>query len=152
MNVAAYILDCGVPVRNYHVESAILSTDYQSLSLVMANGYNINQPISWNIPSLLIQGLCEWLLEHDADPNAQCVLDITPLSIAVQEAPFEVIKLLFENNSSIEYGQLLHYAVRRSNVDYLEVLEFIFDKRPSINQVIFENHPTSYDLRKPFGI
>ncbi|KXG53204.1 uncharacterized protein PGRI_002540 [Penicillium griseofulvum] len=157
MNVAAYLLDCGVPVQNYHVESAILSTDYQFLRLFLANSYDINEPITWNTPSLLIrsfhnQELCEWLLEHGADPNVRCALDITPLSIAVQEAPFDVIKLLFKHKSSIEYGQLLHYAVRRNTPDYLEVLNFILDKHPSINQVMFENNPTSYDLQKPFGI
>lgn len=53
-NVAAYLLDCGVPVRNYHVESAVLSMDYQFLSLFLASGYNINEPITWNTPSLLM--------------------------------------------------------------------------------------------------
>lgn len=77
---------------------------------------------------------------------------IFPLSVAVQEASFDIIKLLFEHEGSVEYGQLLHYAVRRSIADYLEVLGFILDKRPSINQVMFENHPTSYQLQKPFGI
>lgn len=54
MDVAAYLVDCGVPVRNYHVESAILSTEYQFLSLFLDNGYNINEPITWNTPSLLM--------------------------------------------------------------------------------------------------
>lgn len=54
MDVAAYLVDCGVPVRNYHVEGAILSTDYQFLSLFLDNGYNINQQITWNTPSLLM--------------------------------------------------------------------------------------------------
>lgn len=96
--------------------------------------------------------ICEWLLERGADPNAQCVLDITPLSIAVQEASFDIIKLLFKHGGSIQYGQLLHYAIRRRSADHLAVLGFILDKGPSINQVMFENHPPSYELQKPFGI
>lgn len=96
--------------------------------------------------------LCKWLLEHGADPNAQSVLDITPLSVAVQEASFSIIKLLFEYGGSIEHGQLLHYAIRRVRADYLEVLVFILDKGPHVNQVMYENRPACYELQKPFGI
>lgn len=55
--------------------------------------------------------LCEWLLNRGADPNAQRVLDLTTPSVAVQEASFDIIKLLFKYGGSIEYGQLLDTAV-----------------------------------------
>lgn len=96
--------------------------------------------------------LCNWLLDRGADPNAKCVLDFTPLSVAVQEAPLVIIKLLFDKGGSIEHGQLLHYAVRRDQPDYLEVLQFILDKNPHVNQIMYENHPQSYELQKAFGI
>ena len=98
------------------------------------------------------EDLCKWLLEHGADPNARCYLDITPLSVAVQIASFSIVKLLFDYGGSVKYGQLLHYAVRRNTEDYLEVLNFVLDKSPPVNQVMFQNHPPSYDMQKDFGI
>jgi ankyrin repeat protein len=98
------------------------------------------------------ENLCQWLLKHGADPNARCYLDITPLSVALQEAPFAIVKLLFEYGGSVKYGQLLHYAVRRDAEDYLEVLNFILDKSPPINQVMFQNDAPSYEMQKEFGI
>lgn len=32
-----------------------------------------------------------WLLDHGADPNRQYVIDLTPLSLAVESAPISVI-------------------------------------------------------------
>src|SRR5438876_40828 len=79
--------------------------------------------------------LTQWFLSHGADPNAGCGLDFTPLSVAVEKAPFKIIKLLFHYGGSINCGQLLHYAIRRDAPDRLEVLEFILNKGPPINHV-----------------
>jgi ankyrin repeat protein len=64
--------------------------------------------------------LCEWLLNRGADPNSQCVLGMTPLPIAAQEASFDLFKLLFKYGRSIEHGQLLDYAVWKDVADYLQ--------------------------------
>ncbi|KZF22306.1 ankyrin [Xylona heveae TC161] len=96
--------------------------------------------------------LCRWLLERGADPNAPCVLDLTPLSVAVQIASFGIIALLFEHGGSIDHGQLLHYAVRRDLKDCIDVLAFVLDRGAPINQIMYENSPASYELQKPFGI
>ncbi|KAF7131024.1 hypothetical protein CNMCM5793_003959 [Aspergillus hiratsukae] len=142
--------------QNSHI-SAVEKRQYDFLDLFLEHGYNINEPINWTTPSVLIRSfdderLCKWLLEHGADPNAQCLLDLTPLSVAVQLAPFTIIKLLFEHGGSIKHGQLLHYAVRRDRDDYLYVLAFLLDKGPRVNQVMYDNHPVSYEHQKPFGI
>lgn len=92
------------------------------------------------------------VLDHGADPNAECGLDLTPLSVAVSEAPFAIIKLLFDHGGSIRHGQLLHYAVRRNSSDRLEVLQFIIDKGPRINNVMYQNRLDCYDQLKYFGI
>lgn len=96
--------------------------------------------------------LCNWFLDRGADPNARCVLDLTPLSVAVQEASFVIIKLLFDKGESIEHGQLLHYAVSRNQPDHLEVLQFIPNKNSDANHVIYENCFQSYQLQEAFGI
>lgn len=52
----------------------------------------------------------------------------------------------------IEHGQLLHYAIRRDQPDHLEVLQFILDKNPDVNRVMYKNCPQSYEPQKAFGI
>ncbi|KAJ5654789.1 hypothetical protein N7490_001792 [Penicillium lividum] len=156
-DLVSYLLSIGAPIQVFHVEDAIRSSEYHLLELFLKSGYEINTPINWNTPSLLIRSfhdvnLCKWLIEQGADPNTRCILDITPLSVAVQEASFEIIRLLFDRGGSVEYGQILHYAIRRDSEDYLEVLSFVLDKSPPINQVMFEDHSLSYEMQKDFGI
>jgi len=91
-------------------------------------------------------------LAHGADPNAECEIDFTPLSVAVFEAPFAIIKLLFDHGGSIKDGQLLHYAVRRGHPDCLDVLEFIIDKGPPINNLMYQHRLDCYEQFEYFGI
>lgn len=72
--------------------------------------------------------LTQWFLSRGADPNAQCLLDITPLSAAVQYAPMSVLKLLFEHGGSIAFGQLLNYAAWRELDDRVDVVMFFSPK------------------------
>ena len=96
--------------------------------------------------------LTSWFLARGADPNAECGLDLTPLSVAVCNAPFEIIQLLFDHGGSIKHGQLLHYAVRRDSIDRLQVLQFIIDKGPPINHVMYQDRLDCYDQLMFFGI
>lgn len=93
-----------------------------------------------------------WFLAHGANPNAECGLDFTPLSVAVFEAPFAIIKLLFDRGGSTKHGQLLHYAVRRNHADRVEVLKFIISKGVSINDLMYQNRLDCYEQLKYFGI
>jgi ankyrin repeat protein len=80
------------------------------------------------------------------------VLDFTPLSIAVMRASFEIIKILFNRGGSIHHGQLLHYAIYRKKGDYLEVLDFLLDHGPSINDIMYQNRVEIYLMRMAFGL
>jgi len=79
-------------------------------------------------------------------------LDITPLSIAVRDAPFSIIKLLFDHGGSIEHGQLLHFATSRASLDRLEVFEYILNKGASVNAIMFQNCLESYEQEKYSGL
>ena len=72
--------------------------------------------------------------------------------MAVSDAPFATIKLLFDHGGSIRHGQLLHYAVRRDHADRLEVLKFIINQGPPINNVMYQERLDCYDQLKYFGI
>ena len=54
-----------------------------------------------------------WLLDHGADPNKQCSIDLTPLSYAVEQASPPTVKLLLDRGGDVHKGQLLHHAVDR---------------------------------------
>ena len=87
---------------------------------------------------------------HGADSNRRAeLIDETPLSYAVMEGSFDTIKLLFEKggDTSIEHGQLLHWAVLRTTSNDLEVLRYILDKGPPINHVQYQNDLNSYGQR-----
>ena len=93
-----------------------------------------------------------WFLSHGADPNATCGLDITPLSIAVRDAPFEIIRTLFDHGGSIEHGQLLHFAAIRGLPDRIDVLSYLLDKGAPINSVMYEHSVDSYEQEKLSGL
>lgn len=93
-----------------------------------------------------------WFLSHGANPNATCDLDITPLSIAIRDAPFEIVRILYDYGGSIEYGQLLHYAAVRSLPDRLDVVNYFLDRGAPINRVMYENRPDSYQQEELSGL
>ena len=81
-----------------------------------------------------------------------CGLDITPLSIAVRDAPFDIIRILFDNGGSIEHGQLLHFAAKRVLPDRIEVFEYLLDKGASINGIMFQDCEESYEQERYSGL
>ena len=90
-------------------------------------------------PAFNDEHLTSWPLAHGVNPNAECRLDLTQLSVAGYGAPFAMIKLLFDHGGSIQHGQLLHYAVRRNHTDRLEVLGFIINKDAPNNNVMYQD-------------
>ena len=52
----------------------------------------------------------------------------------------------------MQYGQLLHYAVRRNLPDQADVLDFILSKKPHVEHVMYQEHPQSYFRQRMFGL
>ena len=80
------------------------------------------------------------------------MLDITPLSAAVQFGPLEVINLLFGHGGTTGRGQLLHYAVWRNQSDRLDIVEYVIRKGAPVNRLMYHNQPDYYEQRKAFGL
>lgn len=80
---------------------------------------------------------------HGADPNATCGLEETPLSIAVRDAPFDVIRRFFNLGGSIKQGQLLHFAVNRRLHNRLNIVDYFLNKGAPVNSDMFENSADS---------
>ena len=98
------------------------------------------------------EDLTIWFLSHGADPNAGCVLDVTPLSRPVSRASFSVIKLLFDHGGSIEHGQLLHCAAFRNADDRLEVFAYLFNEGAQINNIMYQNGLDYYMMQNLFAL
>lgn len=87
-----------------------------------------------------------WFLDHGADPNAACRLDLTPMSFAIQKASLRTINLLFSRGGDVEKGQLIHHAIERGE-DVIEVLNLLLQKGASLNARMYENHRPSWNLQ-----
>lgn len=66
---------------------------------------------------------------------------MTPLSFAVYNGTFEVVRLLFEHGGSIEHGQLLHHAVLRDASDCTAMVSYLLDQGAPINETMYQNRP-----------
>lgn len=83
-----------------------------------------------------------WLLDHEANPNQQCVIDFTPLSQAVETAPIPVIQLMLRHGGDARKGQLLHHAIARIS-DNIAVLSLLIEKGADINSPMYNDYPSS---------
>jgi ankyrin repeat protein len=96
--------------------------------------------------------LVQWFLGHGADPNARCLLDLTPTSYAVSLGSIEVFDLLLERGADIHKGQLLHHAVHRDFDDAEDIIIKLLDLGCPINEVKFQNDSESWEERQSFGL
>ncbi|KAL2846148.1 ankyrin repeat-containing domain protein [Aspergillus pseudoustus] len=142
LEATARLLNAGLEISAENFRNATIKKDYDILKLLLSKGFNINTDINDSVPSALVYAikdrvLASWFLDHGADPNKRCRLrHCTPLSYAVREGSFDVIRLLFEGGGEIQQGQLLHYAAMRteSDSDSTQVLSFIYDQDPDFNK------------------
>lgn len=93
-----------------------------------------------------------WLLDHGADLNRGCDLDLTPMSMAIHDAPLPMIDMLFKRGADIRRGQLLHHAVLRKKAGDLQLVRKLVEAGAPIDEVKYENDPTSYQKRYVFGL
>jgi ankyrin repeat protein len=92
-----------------------------------------------------------WLLDHGADPNKQCSIDLTPLSYAVEQASLPTVKLLLDRGGNVHKGQLLHHAVERQT-DIIEMLGILLERGAPLNSKMYEKHYPSWRLYYFMGL
>ncbi|KAI9036324.1 ankyrin [Aspergillus affinis] len=161
--LAAQLLDIGATMNFELFAKATREKQYDILQSFLDRGWDINtgSAIDTGVPSALVYtfddpGLATWLLEHGADPNKRCQLrDATPLSYAISEASFTIIKLFFQYGGSTEHGQLLHFASMRRDSDALNILKYLSNRSPHvldrINHFLDEGYP-EYRMNYRFGL
>jgi FOG: Ankyrin repeat len=92
-----------------------------------------------------------WLLDHGADPNSSCSIDLTPMSYAVECASVDIIELLFDRGADIRKGQLLHHAIERQT-DVIDVVAILLRQGASINAKMYQDHYFSWRLYYFMGL
>lgn len=86
-----------------------------------------------------------WFLNHGANPNRACYLDLTPLSVAIRYSSIQTIELMFRMGGDINKGQLIHHAVQRDD-NTIEVLDLLFKKGALIDAVMYADHLPSWNM------
>jgi hypothetical protein len=81
------------------------------------------------------------MLDNGAPADATGVHDITPTSMAIMRAPMTTVSMLLNRSSSIQRGQLLHFAVRREGEDSLEAVELLLNLGFPINRIRVHDSP-----------
>ncbi|KAH7395386.1 ankyrin repeat-containing domain protein [Phaeosphaeria sp. MPI-PUGE-AT-0046c] len=159
VDMVRYLLDEGVSEDELPGDVAVRAEALKVLELFLERGWDINRPLGHNSPPVLgiplstnNEKMTVWLLDHGADPNRRCDWDLTPTSFAVLTAPLESIERLFSRGADVKYGQLLHYAVLRGDHDALKVVQRITEWGAPVNQIKYEDDPTTYAQREPFGL
>ena len=176
VEIVRYLLDENVANGDLPVETAVRWQAFEILELFLRYGWDVNQPMGRNEPPVLgyyfqllftyelylhilsiplstsDAKMTDWLLNHGANPNQRCNLDLTPTSYAKSNAPLETIQKLFSRGANIHHGQLLHHAVLRNKPDALEVVRWIVEKGAQIDEIKYENDPKSFREQEPFGL
>ncbi|GES59634.1 ankyrin repeat protein [Aspergillus terreus] len=131
-DVVAELLHQGLSISQDYALESIRHRSKGVLNILLQHGWDINQPTSELRPPALGYAVDDeemtlWLLDHGADPNKQCSIDLTPLSYAVEQAPLSTVKLLLDRGGDVHKGQLLHHAVERQT-DTIEVLGMLLER------------------------
>ncbi|KAJ5641190.1 hypothetical protein N7490_005190 [Penicillium lividum] len=144
------LLHRGLPMDPLYVFEALEVKSKSALEIFIQYGWDINQSMNELSPSILgnaveDEEMTTWLLDHGADPNKGCAIDLTPLSCAVRSAPISVINLMFSRGGDVQKGQLLHHAIERRS-EIIEVLKDLIEKGAPINATMYQNHYSSWRL------
>jgi ankyrin repeat protein len=86
-----------------------------------------------------------WLLEHGADPNRQCSIDLTPLSYVVADALIHIIQTLLKCGGAVQKGELLQHAIDRQ-ADVVEVPTLLIQNGAPLDRTVYPNHHWSWWL------
>ncbi|KAF1831036.1 ankyrin [Decorospora gaudefroyi] len=85
-----------------------------------------------------------WLLGKGASADARGEFDVTSVSVAIGRASMPIVRLLLNRSSGIQQGQLLHFAVRKSSEESLEVFELLLNLGCPIDNIWFQDDERSW--------
>ncbi|KAL3451386.1 ankyrin repeat-containing domain protein [Aspergillus insuetus] len=136
------LLAHGLPFSRY-AQEAVKHRSKKVLTLFLQHGWDINQA-GETMPLVLAHAVEDeemklWLLNHGADPNKQCAINLKPLSWAVKRASLSTSNLLFKRGADTLKGELLHHAINRK-AEVIKVLSLLLKKGAPLNGKQYKNH------------
>ncbi|EGX87821.1 ankyrin repeat protein [Cordyceps militaris CM01] len=148
------LLDFGMGTSYNFAFEAVRSEATSCLEVFLANGWDINQPQSETQPSILADAITNrklalWLLDRGADLNKSTYVDMTPMSLAVQNASPDLVKTFLDLGGDVTKGELLHYVLDRPRseaADTIEILAMLLNKGAPLNTVMYDKHAASRRL------
>lgn len=96
--------------------------------------------------------LTRWFLDHGADPNVRCDWDITPLSVCIRDAPLSTVFLLLRHAGDVRRGQQLRFAIQRTSLDQLAIIDMLLSFGTNINARMYEDDEPSWLENQAFGM
>ncbi|RMZ86860.1 hypothetical protein DV736_g5911, partial [Chaetothyriales sp. CBS 134916] len=142
-----------------YARRAVEKKSYALMEMLLTHGWDINTQLGPDEPAAITMAfddrrMIEWFLSHGADPNAECEFGLTPLSVAVEVAPFDIVQLLVDHGGSVKRGTPLHDAAASGNDPAVRYLldqganPLIRDTRGSLPSEVARNtqHETTAQL------
>ncbi|KAF2211817.1 hypothetical protein CERZMDRAFT_98251 [Cercospora zeae-maydis SCOH1-5] len=161
--LVAKLLALGIPYDIHVARTAVDNGLVDTLSLFVAQGWDINEEQSWCQAPLLghaiiihaSDSVISWFLEHGADPNAACTAGITPFSNAVKVAPLRTIQQCLDHchEDTVFKGYPLHTASQRNDDISVEVVELVLRRcRCNVNSIEWDDNAFTYACWKVMGL
>ncbi|KXT15449.1 hypothetical protein AC579_10591 [Pseudocercospora musae] len=131
-----------------------------TLSLIVARGFDVEEEITDQIPSLLAEATKSpraflWLLEHGADPMKKARRGKTVLDIVAQSASPEMVQQVLDYGGRPNECYALHAACRWRTSKRLEVIKMLVNEygANNVNVLEFEHDPVNFELcrNSPLG-
>lgn len=94
--------------------------------------------------SLHDQVLTRWLLDHGADPNAGNDGYLTVMSLAALWAQVSTLLMLLVSGGDVQRGQVLHWAVQRSDGTEGEIVRLLLSHGAPLNRLDYDGNPPQW--------
>ncbi|OBT69335.1 hypothetical protein VE03_01038 [Pseudogymnoascus sp. 23342-1-I1] len=157
--LVSYLFSMGIGEPSLYVWEALEAKSTAIFQVFLDHGWDINKPLGRNkAPPLGYvsndRALTEWFLNNDANPNATCDWDYTPMSNAMQCASLDTINLLFTHGADINHGQLLHNAVIREGPEeeVIKLVDLLLKKGALIDEIQYQNDPQTFGELEAFSL
>ncbi|KAM3414378.1 hypothetical protein BST61_g11019 [Cercospora zeina] len=125
--------------------------------VLLDNEWTANASLARKSPPLLGFMTCSieltrWHLAHGADPNLRCDWDITPLSVCIRNAPLSTVHILLRYGGDTRLGQQLHFALERTSLDQLAVIDMLLSFGANVNARMYEDDGQSWLENQALGM
>ncbi|KAJ8114970.1 hypothetical protein OPT61_g3272 [Boeremia exigua] len=138
----------GLSILPLFLERAVEVGSKAVFKAFLDNGCDLNKPLRQFCPPVLglfvhDHDMTMWFLDQEADPDARCYLDLTPLSFADRNASISTFRVLLDRGS-VNKGQLVHHAVER-RTDTVAVLDMLVAKGARLDELQYAKDSQSWD-------